>query len=351
MIHASKSCVSHALSPMKTHDPSISNYPIIAIIIVAMLSTSFLLLCYYIFVFKCCFSWNHVDLVRVRDFSLSRQHEETSTTSNSNIASENRGLEESVIQSIPLIHYKKEGNKDSCECVFCLNEFQEDEKLRVIPNCNHVFHIDCVDVWFQNNANCPLCRRQISLTREIQDEQLITPRPSPQDQTQNVENLIDGAENFVVIDLNNEHEGGQNLQEREVSICPGFESNSENAVPLKLLRESFVVHCGLTRHEGLVSAVACRGYPVDTKEKFHKVISLGDECVGNIRDKDDGLLVQHIRRSFSMDLSVHRHQQNVHVNEVSTIEVCGDSRAKRSFFSFGHGSRSRRAVLPIHLDL
>ena len=95
--------------------------------------------------------------------------------------------------------------------------------------------------------------------------------------------------------------------------------------------------------------------------KLQKVTSMGDECI-DIRAKDDQFSVQPIRRSFSMDSSGDRQfylavqealrHQNRQVNEVNSIEGCSGSgsRAKRSFFSFGHGSRSRSSVQPVSLD-
>ncbi|KAJ1423975.1 Zinc finger, RING-type [Sesbania bispinosa] len=338
------SCESeHGFSPITTNPPLVGHYsgssfPIIATIVIGMFATSFLLMGYYIFVIKCCLNWNSVDLVRIRRFSLSRRFEEPSAAQSSH-ASEHRGLEEAVIRLIPVIHYKTEegdtesGERSFCECAVCLNEFQQDEKLRVIPNCSHVFHIDCVDVWLQNNANCPLCRRSISLTSEVQvDHQLLTPRPSPQDQRQNVEGC---DEDFVVIDLDNEHDGDQHLQERQGQE---LELPTGPIGPLHWKLEQRILQ--------------------KKAKQLQKVTSMGDECIGN-RDKDDGFSVQTIRRSFSMDSSEHRKfyltvqlQQNGHVHEASSIEVSGASsdRAKISCFSFGHGSRSRSAVLPVYLD-
>ena len=43
-------------------------------------------------------------------------------------------------------------------CSICLDEYKEDDIL-VKLNCNHIFHKDCLEPWFNdNNKNCPLCR-------------------------------------------------------------------------------------------------------------------------------------------------------------------------------------------------
>ncbi|RDY00565.1 RING-H2 finger protein ATL16, partial [Mucuna pruriens] len=294
---------------------------------------------YYMLVVKCCLSWHHVG--HTRPFSLSRHGEDPSAAYST--ASEPRGLEEAVITLIPVIHYKAEegdrdfGERSLSECAVCLSEFQQDEKLRVIPNCSHVFHIDCIDVWLQNNAHCPLCRRIVSLTSQVHVDQLnlLTPRPSPQFQSQSIENLIAAdAEGFVVIDLDGENDRDQNLQGRQEELATGpiVRVSSQR----KLLEQ-------------------------EKARKLQKVTSLGDECIG-VRAKVERLSVQAMRRSFSMDSSVDRQfygavqqalqqQQNGPVHEENTIEACGSSgRVKRSFFSFGHGSRSRSAVLPVYLD-
>ncbi|KAL9684459.1 hypothetical protein QQ045_021897 [Rhodiola kirilowii] len=47
------------------------------------------------------------------------------------------------------------------ECAVCLNEFQDGEALRILPNCKHAFHMCCVDVWLGSNISCPMCRASI----------------------------------------------------------------------------------------------------------------------------------------------------------------------------------------------
>ncbi|KAK1589236.1 hypothetical protein Q3G72_031816 [Acer saccharum] len=72
------------------------------------------------------------------------------------------GLSQSVIDSITVFKYKKdEGLIEGTDCSVCLNEFQEDENLRLLPKCSHAFHITCIDTWLRSHRNCPLCRAPV----------------------------------------------------------------------------------------------------------------------------------------------------------------------------------------------
>ncbi|CAL0321148.1 unnamed protein product [Lupinus luteus] len=231
------------------HDST--SFPIIAIAIIGILVTFFLLVSYYIFVIKCLLNWHSIDILRC--FAPSTRREDPSPTYSP--ATEPRGLNEALIRLIPLIQYKTQ---------------QEDQN----PH-------------------------------------------------------IGADEDFVVIELgnNNNNDRGQNNALELPPTCPII-----NQSPRRLLKG---------------------------RKLHNKVISMGDECI-DIRAYEQ-FSVQPIRRSFSMDSSGDRHlyltfqealQQNKQViNEVSSIEGCiGSGRAKRSFFSFGHLSRSRSSVQPVYLD-
>lgn len=78
------------------------------------------------------------------------------------------GLDRALIDDLPLVSFTvvktlKEGKEDF-ECAVCLEKFQEDESLRLLPKCSHVFHTECIDVWFLSHSTCPLCRMSLKPT-------------------------------------------------------------------------------------------------------------------------------------------------------------------------------------------
>ncbi|PKU70732.1 RING-H2 finger protein ATL70 [Dendrobium catenatum] len=51
-------------------------------------------------------------------------------------------------------------------CSICLADYDneeegEDNPVRILPICGHVFHVRCVDTWLQQHPNCPVCRSRV----------------------------------------------------------------------------------------------------------------------------------------------------------------------------------------------
>lgn len=72
-----------------------------------------------------------------------------------------RGLEPAVIGSLPVFEYSSKDRTEPVECAVCLSEFEDNEKGRLLPKCNHSFHTECIDMWFYSHSTCPLCRSAV----------------------------------------------------------------------------------------------------------------------------------------------------------------------------------------------
>lgn len=76
-----------------------------------------------------------------------------------------RGADSSVVESLPIVTYKRsEGaatsDQDGNLCVVCRDEFEEGDGVRVLP-CFHTFHVRCIDPWLFINKTCPVCHTNV----------------------------------------------------------------------------------------------------------------------------------------------------------------------------------------------
>lgn len=78
------------------------------------------------------------------------------------------GLNPSILVSLPISIYRLNDFKERLECAVCLSELTDGEKARLLPNCNHGFHLECIDMWFHSHSTCPLCRRPVGGEEDLQ---------------------------------------------------------------------------------------------------------------------------------------------------------------------------------------
>ena len=64
------------------------------------------------------------------------------------------------------IHIYKNLYSDIPSCAICMENFNDEDIVRILGDCNHIFHITCCDIWMETNVRCPVCRKDI---REIND--------------------------------------------------------------------------------------------------------------------------------------------------------------------------------------
>ncbi|XP_024521685.1 putative RING-H2 finger protein ATL69 [Selaginella moellendorffii] len=71
------------------------------------------------------------------------------------------GLDQVTLESYPRIVFSAQQplpHPQDTACAICLADYREAEMLRVLPDCRHVFHVQCIDSWMRLQATCPMCR-------------------------------------------------------------------------------------------------------------------------------------------------------------------------------------------------
>jgi hypothetical protein len=74
-----------------------------------------------------------------------------------------------VLSAIPAFAYKREGGTTGrggdaagwAQCVICLGLVQVGEVVRRLPVCQHLFHVECIDMWLRSHSTCPICRAAV----------------------------------------------------------------------------------------------------------------------------------------------------------------------------------------------
>lgn len=147
-------------------DDSSPNFSPLVIAIIGILASAFLLVTYYTIISKYCgrrgssLSESRETNDELEDNHHHHHHHNPSTHEPWHVST--NGLDETLIKSITVCKYKKnDGLVDVTDCSVCLNEFQDDESIRLLPKCSHAFHLPCIDTWLKSHSNCPLCRATI----------------------------------------------------------------------------------------------------------------------------------------------------------------------------------------------
>ncbi|CAI9288755.1 unnamed protein product [Lactuca saligna] len=125
------------------------------------------------------------------------------------------GLDPHIINTFPTFIYSdvKEFRRETygLECAICLCEFENDNVLRLLTKCYHVFHQNCIDLWLESHKSCPFCRRGL-------ETPLASPTKSPV--SQNSTSMHEIQENELLedtftINIRDENERNNNTDTKE----------------------------------------------------------------------------------------------------------------------------------------
>lgn len=94
-------------------------------------------------------------------------NDENTNINNHRNETTNANINTNVNTQVDTTNNEHENNRfqQDNRCVICMESLEDNTIVRRLNKCNHVFHIDCIDKWFESKITCPTCRQDI---RDIQ---------------------------------------------------------------------------------------------------------------------------------------------------------------------------------------
>ncbi|KAK9665261.1 hypothetical protein RND81_14G101000 [Saponaria officinalis] len=84
------------------------------------------------------------------------------------------GLDQVTIDSYPVVVLGETGSlvsqliSDDDTCSICLSDYEPRDTLKLLPECLHRFHKDCINQWLRSKGVCPICRTSPPITSRQQ---------------------------------------------------------------------------------------------------------------------------------------------------------------------------------------
>ncbi|XP_072979761.1 RING-H2 finger protein ATL40-like [Typha angustifolia] len=106
-------------------------------------------------------------------YYLRHRRRTTSITTDSTIVfhRSGTGLDREAISALPTFPYKKSSSTTS-ECAVCLSVLEDGEEVRLLPNCKHTFHVECIDMWLHSHPTCPICRSDAEASKVVEEAEV-----------------------------------------------------------------------------------------------------------------------------------------------------------------------------------
>lgn len=137
-----------APTPLQPHEAATLDFNFNVAVIVAAMLCAFVCALGLNSTLQCVFRGTRRAVTETLQWVASRRH--------------NSGLKEKDMVALPTATYSNSGSPSrSSGCAICLAEFADGEKIRVLPRCNHWFHVSCIDKWLLSHSSCPTCRNQL----------------------------------------------------------------------------------------------------------------------------------------------------------------------------------------------
>lgn len=111
------------------------------------------------------------------------------------------GLDPTVIASLPMFIFKPNDEAPTTECAVCISILEDGEMVRILPNCKHNFHAECIDNWLSANSTCPICRTEAEPQLVVDPSELaggVPPTAPPLESVTSNEGTSEGAAAKVI---------------------------------------------------------------------------------------------------------------------------------------------------------
>uniref|UniRef100_A0A1Y9H2I6 RING-type domain-containing protein n=1 Tax=Anopheles dirus TaxID=7168 RepID=A0A1Y9H2I6_9DIPT len=96
-----------------------------------------------------------------------------------------------VLRRIGIVKFAKGMSFETC--AICLEDFAENERLRVLP-CRHAYHAICIDPWLTKNRRvCPICKRRVIVRGETRQRRYSSDSMSSTNESTPLLNSSDSA--------------------------------------------------------------------------------------------------------------------------------------------------------------
>ncbi|XP_059625338.1 RING-H2 finger protein ATL64 [Cornus florida] len=148
-----------ALTTTRGCDPNNYGFSgrVMLISVVILFAVCFIIVCFHSYA-----RWSLNRRARqLRDHHRSLRRSHRFSFESESIVNAPQGLDSVVLTSLPTFIYDSVFHDPPLECAVCLSEFEDHQRGRLLPKCNHCFHVDCIGMWFHSHSNCPLCRAPV----------------------------------------------------------------------------------------------------------------------------------------------------------------------------------------------
>lgn len=80
------------------------------------------------------------------------------------LGNQNVPLEKGYLDQIPIQKFddlvNANPNLKDQKCSVCITSYEPEDQVRYLP-CEHVYHPDCIEQWFQTHPTCPICSKDM----------------------------------------------------------------------------------------------------------------------------------------------------------------------------------------------